>query len=87
MEDKSFELLTKMYSDITNRLDGIDTKLEGIDSRLDKVEGHITTLENKLDNNSKVLFDGYHQTYEKLEVIEYHASKDPKRGYENPYFL
>ena len=44
MEDKLFELMTKMYSDITVRLDSMDKKLDG---KADKSD--IVRIENKLD--------------------------------------
>lgn len=65
MEDKLFELMTKMYSDITVRLDSMDKKLDGKSDKSD-----IVRIENKLDADSKALFDGYKQTYEKLGVLE-----------------
>ena len=65
MEDKLFELITKMYSDITVRLDTMDKKL---DNKADKSD--IVRIENKMDNDTKALYDGYKQTYEKLQVIE-----------------
>ena len=65
MEDKLFEFMTKMYSDITVRLDTIDKKL---DEKADKSD--IVRIENKSDSDSKALFDGYKQTYEKLEILE-----------------
>ena len=66
MEEKLFELMTKMYSDITSRLDTIDKKL---DEKADKRD--IARMENKVDNDSKSLFDGYKQTYEKLNTLEF----------------
>ncbi len=69
MEEKLFELMTKMYSDITARLDTMDKKL---DNKADKND--IIHMENKLDNNSKALFDGYKQTYEKLESLDIKVS-------------
>jgi tetrahydromethanopterin S-methyltransferase subunit G len=65
MEDKVFELMSKMYSDITARLDSIENKL---DSKADKTD--IVHIENKLDNNSKALFDGYKQTYEEIREVK-----------------
>lgn len=65
MGDKLFELVTKMYSDTTGRLDSMDKRLDG---KADKTD--IVVIENKLDTNSKALFDGYKQTYEKLEALE-----------------
>jgi hypothetical protein len=65
MEDKTFELLTRMYSDITARLDTIDQKL---DEKVDKSD--IVPIETNLDSNSKALFDEYKQTFEKLIAVE-----------------
>ena len=44
MEDKLFVLMTKMYSDISVRLDSMDKKLDG---KADKSD--IEHIENKLD--------------------------------------
>ncbi len=65
MEDKMFELITKMYSEITTKLEIMDKKL---DNKADKQD--IVRIENKLDNDSKALFDGYTQTFEKLIAVE-----------------
>jgi len=58
-----FELMTKMYSDFTENFNTMDNKI-------DSVKNDIIRLENKLDDNSKALFDGYNQTYEKVVSIE-----------------
>jgi len=63
VEDKTFELLTKMYSEFTEFRK--ETK-----GNIDGLKNDILRIENKLDNNSKALFDGYHQLHEKLEVVE-----------------
>lgn len=42
-------------------------KINNMDSKMDKLEAHALIIENKLDNNSKALFDGYNQVYEKLQ--------------------
>lgn len=65
MEDKVFELMTKMYSEITTKLEMMDKKL---DNKADKQD--IVRIENRMDNDSKALFDGYTQTFEKLVVLE-----------------
>lgn len=65
MEVKTFELLSKMYSDINTKLDEINKK---IDLKADKND--IVRIEDKLGNDSKTLFDGYKQTYEKVIDIE-----------------
>lgn len=65
MEDKIFELISKMYSDMNTKLDEIHKKL---DRKADKND--IVRIEDKLGNNSIALFDGYKQSYEKLTNIE-----------------
>ena len=60
MEDKTFELLEKMYSEFKTELNELKTgqkKLEAI-------------LEHDIKNDISALYDGYKQTYEKLEAIE-----------------
>lgn len=65
MEDKVFDLMTKMYSDLTAKLETLDKKLDG---KVDKQD--IIRLENKQDSDSKALFDGYMLTFEKLVAVE-----------------
>lgn len=56
MEDKSFELLTKIYSEMQ---DGFK------DVRQD-----IVRLENKMDDNLKALYDGYKQSVEGINELK-----------------
>ncbi len=86
MEDKTFELMSKLYAEMNSRFDkmnsrfdGIDSRFDGIDSRFDVIDKKldekadktdIVRIEDKLDNNSKALFDGYTLTYEKLSDLE-----------------
>ncbi len=77
MEDKSFDLLTKMYgefsefrNDITQKVGDLTQKVEDLTQKVDKNSNHILRLENDLKNNIKALYDGYEQTYEKLIVVE-----------------
>nr|WP_026073929.1 hypothetical protein [Acetivibrio cellulolyticus] len=77
MEDKMFELMTKMYSDMTtkfdamdNKIDSISTEIKDIKSDIKGIKGDIVRIENKLDSNSKALFDGYNQVYDKVVVVE-----------------
>jgi len=63
MEDKTFELLTKMYGEFTN-------KFVNIEKRLDSIEGHVLRIENKQNEDSKALYDGYKQTYENTVEIK-----------------
>lgn len=63
--DKMFELLSKMYSDMNTKFDEINKKL---DLKADKND--IVRIEDKLENSSKALFDGYTQAYEKLTGMQ-----------------
>jgi len=90
MGDRTFDLITKVYNEMTTRFEAIDKRFETmynemttrfealekkIDSKADKdditrLENRIIRLENKLENDTKALFDGYKQTYEKVVAIE-----------------
>jgi hypothetical protein len=63
VEDKTFELLTKLYGEFTEFRQETRNDINGL-------KNDVIRLENKLDNHSKALFDGYHQMYEKLEVVD-----------------
>lgn len=85
MEDKTFELLEKMYSEfvqfrqetndkfdgINNRFDGTDSRFDGVDSRLDKVEGRLINIENDHGRKLDLLLDGYKQNSEDINEINH----------------
>lgn len=50
MDDKAFELLSKIYSEM-------QTSFAKMDERLTGIENHVVRLEDKIDTNSKALFD------------------------------
>ena len=60
---------------ILDKINSMDFKIGSIDSKLNKLEDHVLIIENKLDNNSKALFDGYQQISEKLNVLENKVDK------------
>jgi ferritin-like metal-binding protein YciE len=63
MEDKMMDLMTKMYNEFSEfRKDMNQFRKE--------TKNDIIRLENKLDTSSKALFDGYKQTFEKLNSLE-----------------
>ena len=65
MEDKAFELLTKMYSEMTEQFKVVKSKL---DEKADKSD--IVRMQNELNPRVNVLFDGYKQHTDILERIE-----------------
>ena len=84
-----FELMTKMYSDFTTRMDRLETKIEHIDNKVDSLETKVDNLETKvkhIDNKVTIieqehgkkltaLFDGYTQNAQKLDNIQEEVSK------------
>lgn len=84
-----FELMTKMYADITNRMDSMQGDIKGVNKRLDNLETKVDNLETKvqhIDNKVSIieqehgkkltaLFDGYTQNAQKLDNIQEEVSK------------
>ena len=70
MDDKVFDLMTKFYNEFSGFKSEVNVKLENLQEGQQKLENDIIRLENKSDNNSKALFDGYQQTFEKLTEID-----------------
>lgn len=65
MEDKIFEFMEKMYSEINGQLKEINRKL---DLKADKTD--IVRLENDLKPKTELALEGYHDVSEKLTRIE-----------------
>ncbi len=83
--DKMFELMTQMYSEMQNGFKNIENRFEGIEGRLESVEGRLESVENTLfrieqdhGNKLEALFDGYKQNAEKLNRIEIEVIKHEK---------
>ncbi|MGE5615052.1 MAG: hypothetical protein ACM3XR_11675 [Bacillota bacterium] len=70
MEDKTFELLTKMYSEFSVRFDKVEADMQGVKNHVGRLENKLTAMEFELKKDISALYDGYKQTCEKLEVIE-----------------
>lgn len=60
MEDKTFELLTKMYGEFSGRFDGVENRLKKVES----------LIENDVKKDISALYDGYKQTYEEVVNIK-----------------
>jgi len=65
VEDKIFDLITKMYSEFNEFRKEVNFKL---DQKADKTD--IVRLENQLTDKTSVLFDGYMQISEQLNGHE-----------------
>ena len=72
MDDKVFDLLTQMYSEINVRFDKINI-------RFDKVENQITKtnvlIENSIMPKLEALFDGHQQNTSQLERLAAEVKK------------
>lgn len=66
MENKTFELLTKMYSDIQSRFDMMGNEIKEVRKEM---QNGFVRLENKMDENHKALYDGYKQNSEAITEI------------------
>ncbi len=77
MEDKAFELMSRMYSEfsefkkeVKNEFSGLKDDVSGLKDDVGGLKNDVIRLENKLDSSTKALFDGYQQTYERLGIVE-----------------
>lgn len=74
MEDKVYDLITKMYSDFSKKFDDMGKRFDNVENRLDKLENGQQKIEIMIENDIKsklsALFDGYEQTSERLTVVE-----------------
>lgn len=75
MEDKIFDLMTKMYSEFSEFRKESNDRFDKIDKRLDTVEKTIIKIENVHGEKLSALFDGYVQNTNKLDKIEEEVKK------------
>ncbi|HEY5582888.1 MAG TPA: hypothetical protein VIK78_00125 [Ruminiclostridium sp.] len=68
--EKLFDLMEKMYSEMQGGFKSADVRLDKMDSRFDRLEAGQLSFENKLEDTRKTLFDGYIQTTEKLTSLD-----------------
>jgi predicted RNase H-like nuclease (RuvC/YqgF family) len=70
LEDKTFELITKMYGEFTSRFNEMEIRFDKIETDIQGLKKDVLRIENEHGKKLEALFDGYQQTYEKLDVIE-----------------
>jgi len=75
MEDKTFELFTKMYTELTGKMDIMQLKIDNIEGELDNVKKVVIKMENDHGNKLDALFYGIKQNTERLDRIEAQVSK------------
>ncbi|NLO38019.1 MAG: hypothetical protein GX115_00820 [Ruminiclostridium sp.] len=70
MEDKTFELLTKMYSDFSEFRKETSQRFDKVESEIKTVGNQVARLENDHGQKLDSLFDGYKQLTEGQELIK-----------------
>jgi tetrahydromethanopterin S-methyltransferase subunit G len=70
MDEKVFNLLEKMYLELTGKIDGISTELQEVKTEVKQNSNHILRLEYKVENKFGALFDARETTNEKLDTID-----------------
>jgi uncharacterized protein YaaR (DUF327 family) len=70
VEDKTFELLTKMYGEFTEFREDMNGFREETKEDIRSLKNDVLRIENEHGSELEALLDGYKQTYEKLDAIE-----------------
>jgi hypothetical protein len=63
VDDKVFELVSKIYGELTEFRKESNERLDNLEDGQKKLGNDVIRLENKVDDGLKALFDGYKQTY------------------------
>ena len=66
MEDKTFELLTKMYGEFSNRFDGVEKDIKGLKNDVARIE---IKLEHNIEPKIQALFEDRDVLHKKLDSI------------------
>ena len=67
MEDKMFEIMTKLYSEFSEFRKETSDRFNSLESDVKGLRGDVVRLENDLGKKTDAALDGYHQVYEKLQ--------------------
>lgn len=70
MEDKTFDLLSKMYGEFTDFRKEVNNEFKVTNSDIRSLKNDILRIEQNHGSNLEILFDGYRQVYDKLETVE-----------------
>jgi hypothetical protein len=70
MEDKTFELLEKMYAEFSARFYKIETNINGITTDIQSFKNNVLQMEQDHGKKLQVLFDGHIKHEKHLDTIE-----------------
>lgn len=76
MDKKAFNLLEKMYVDLSGKIDNINGEIKeiridinGVKQGVNEVEQDIIRIEHKMDDNHKALYDGFKLNAEGIQEL------------------
>ena len=67
MEDKTFELIEKMYNEFNQRFDKVESGIQKVGNQIAKLE---LVVENEIKPDIKLALEGYHDVREILTRVE-----------------
>jgi predicted nucleic acid-binding Zn-ribbon protein len=70
MEDKTFQLLEKMYSEFSTRFDKVEADIQGLKGDVRGLKNDVLRIEHDHGQKLQALFDGYKQHDQRLDVLE-----------------
>jgi predicted RNase H-like nuclease (RuvC/YqgF family) len=70
VEDKTFELLTRMYGEFTEFRKDMNGFRKETKEDIRSLKNDVLRIENEHGSKLEALLDGYKQTYEKFDAIE-----------------
>ncbi|NMA35110.1 MAG: hypothetical protein GX940_11295 [Clostridiaceae bacterium] len=70
MEDKAFDLLTRLYGELTEFRQDMNAFRKTTEEDIQSLKNEVLQIEQEHGTRLEALLDGYKQTYEKLELVE-----------------
>ena len=75
MEDKTFEMMEKLYVEFTGFRRETMERFDGVDQRFDGIDRKLAVIEQDHGKKLQALFDGYKQHSDQLDRIEEKVSE------------
>lgn len=70
MEDKAFDLLTRLYGELTEFRQDMNAFRKTTEEDIQSLKNEVLQIEQEHGTRLEALLDGYKQTYEKLDLVE-----------------
>ena len=75
MEDKTYELMTKMYAEFSNRFEHLENDNIELKEAVASINNTVIKIENEHGDKLSALFDGWKQNTDRLDRIEKEVSR------------